>query len=88
MYEASEKMARIVLSNNANLGANAEQFVKGLGLSIYYRKMLKDYVNYANEFRHAGKEGEERATPQPKEVEAFVYTTGLFLRLAIQSLST
>ena len=86
MYEALEKMARIVCSNNKNLKANAEQFVGKLSLSIYYTKMLKDYTEFAHEFRHAVEEGKERVLPPPPEVEAFVYTTGLFIRLAVESL--
>ena len=85
MYEALEKMARIVNGNNKNLKANAEQFVSKLGLSTHYSKMLKDYTEFANEFRHAVEEGKERTPPAPQEVEAFVYTTGIFIRLAIES---
>ena len=87
MYEALEKMARIVTGNNRNLKANAEQFVSDLGLSPHYSKMLKDYTEYAHEFRHAVEEGKERKPPLYQEVEAFIYTTGLFIRLAIERLA-
>lgn len=88
MYEALEKMARIVCHNNRNLGANADLLISELGLSIHYSEMLKRYTKYAHEFRHAVEEGKERALPATQEVEAFIYTTGLFIRLAIQQLDT
>jgi hypothetical protein len=84
MYEALEALARIVNKNNSNLKENAEQFVSRLGLSKYYSKMLKDYCDYAHEYRHAAKIASERRPPKPQEVEAFIYTTGLFIRLAMQ----
>lgn len=87
MYEALEAMAKVVTGRpKRDLSGNAELFVKKLGLSDYYKKMLKDYISYANEFRHAVEEGEERVPPLPQEVEAFIYTTGLFIRLAVKSL--
>ncbi len=84
MYEALEKMARITNGNNKTLGQNAEQFIGNLNLSEYYKTMLREYTKYAHEFRHAVEQGKERVPPLPNEVEAFVYTTGLFIRLAIQ----
>jgi hypothetical protein len=87
MYEALEKMARITNGNNKTLGSNAEKFISNLGLSSYYETMLREYTKYAHEFRHAVEQGKERVPPLPNEVEAFVYTTGIFIRLAIQQLN-
>jgi len=88
MYEALENMARIVCGNEQNLGANAEQFVRNLGLSPHYIKMLREHTEYAHDFRHAPKGGKPRQLPSPEEVEALIYTTGLFLRLAIERLAS
>lgn len=88
MYEALEKLARIFCNNKRNLKANAEQFVSKLDLSTHYSKMLKNYTEYAHEFRHAVEEGKQRVPPSAQEVEAFIYTTGLFIRLAIERLAT
>ena len=88
MYEAMEKMARITNGNNKTLGANAKQFISNLDLSEYFETMLKEYTKYAHEFRHAVEQGKERVPPTAQEVEAFVYTTGLFIRLSIQRLDT
>lgn len=87
MYEALEKMVRIICSNNRNLKANAEQFVSKLELSPHYSKMLKDYADFAHEFRHAVEEDKQRIPPPPQEVEASIYTTGLFIRLAIERIN-
>jgi hypothetical protein len=82
MYEALEALARIANGNDKNLSANAAQFVDKLGLSEYYAKMLNEYCQYAHQYRHAVRQAKERIPPKPQEVEAFIYTTGLFIRLA------
>ncbi len=83
MYEALEALARIINGNDKNLSANAAQFVDNLGLSEYYAKMLNEYCQYAHQYRHAVRQAKGRTPPKPQEVEAFIYTTGLFIRLAI-----
>lgn len=84
MYEALEALAKIVTNKpSGDLSENRELFVKKVGLSEYYKKMLKDYISYANEFRHGKEETKKKPIPSSKEVEAFIYTTGLFIRLAI-----
>lgn len=88
MYEALEALAKVVTDRDRDLSANAELFVSKLKLSNYYKKMLKDYILYACEYRHAVDQDRQRVPPIPQEVEAFIYTTGLFIRLAIESLAT
>ena len=84
MYEALEALAKVITNKpNSDLAATREKFIKQIGLSDYYKKMLRDYISYANEYRHAPEPGKDRPIPSPKEVEAFIYTTGLFIRLAI-----
>ncbi len=85
MYEALEALAKIVTERSTKeLSANAELFIKTLSVSDGYRSILKEYIKYANDFRHALEEGRVRPTPPVAEVESFVYLTGLFIRLAIQ----
>jgi len=87
MHKALEALARVVLGNDKGLSANREAFVDKLNLSDYYKRMLKDYIEYANKLsRHAPKLGATRARLLPSEVEAFVYATGLFIRLSLQQL--
>jgi hypothetical protein len=88
MYEALEAMAKVVTGKDRDLSANREKFISLLHLSDHYRTMLGNYIEYANQYRHAVKKGEKRKPPLQNEVEAFFYTTGLFIRLAIQQLTS
>lgn len=89
MYEALESMAKVVTGrDNKDLSGNRELFVSKLGLSDYYKKMLKDYIEYACEYRHGVEPTKKREPPKPNEVESFIYMTGLFIRLAIQQQAT
>lgn len=86
MYEALEAMAKVVTGRDRDLSANKEKFISLLNLSDYYKIMLGNYIEYANQYRHAVKKGEKREPPLQNEVEAFFYTTGLFIRLAVKQL--
>ncbi len=86
MYEALEALAKVVTGKDKDLSGNAESFISELKLSDHYKGMLKAHISYANQYRHAPKPGEKRNLPLPNEVEAFVYSTGLFVRLAVQQL--
>jgi len=84
LYEALEALAKIVTKKpGKDLSANAELFIKEIHAGAHFKRMLKDYIAYANEFRHAVEDGKERTIPSASEVEAFIYLTGLFIRLAI-----
>ena len=84
MHEALEALAKIICSNDRDLSANREKFLSGLKLADSYKRMLKEYIEYANDFaRHAGPEGKQKPLPSRKEVEGFMYLTGLFIRLAL-----
>lgn len=86
MYESLEALSKIVTGKpNKDLSANAELFIKKVKASKAYKKMLKDYIDYANEFRHAVEEGRKKPTLSVNEVESFVYLTGVFIRLAMGS---
>lgn len=87
MYETLEALAKVVTGKNKDLSGNAELFISELKLSDHYKGMLKAHILYANQYRHAPKPGEKRRPPLHNEVEAFVYSTGLFVRLAIQQLN-
>ena len=85
MYEATEALSKIVTGREKDLSANAELLIKKLRVSKSYKNILKDYISYANGFRHAQKEGRERPKISIREVESFIYLTGLFIRLATQT---
>jgi hypothetical protein len=83
MHKALEASAKIVNENDKDLYANCEAFVSNLKLSDHYKRMLKEYIRYANDIaRHATKREQPKAEPCRREVEAFIYQTGIFLRLA------
>lgn len=84
MYESLEAMGKIVLKNNKDLSANKEKFISFLKLNKYYSKMLGDFIEYANEYRHGAEAGTQKPPLRRDEVEAFIYMTGLFIRLATQ----
>ena len=86
MYEALEAIAKVVTGKDEDISGNREAFISDLKLSNCYGKMLRDYIEYANQYRHGTGQHVVRGSPLPNEVEAFVYTTGLFIRLAIKQL--
>lgn len=85
MYVAMEAMAKTVTGrHDKDLSANCELFISKVKASDSYKVLLKDYIDYANKLtRHASPPGEKRPDPDRKEVESFIYLTGLFLRLAM-----
>ncbi len=84
MYEALEALAKIVTGRgDKDLSSNAELFVKAVQVSELYRPILKEYVVYGNKIRHAGRDGQPKPDLTRKEVESFVYLTGVFIRLAV-----
>lgn len=84
MYEAVEALARIITGKNKDLSGNQQSFIKAIRASDYYKGLLRDYISYANQYRHAVRLGQPRPTLSEPEVESFVYLTGLFIRLAIR----
>ena len=84
MYESLEALAKVISERpSKDLSANAELFVQRIKASEHYKRLLKDYITYANEFRHAGVEGRPRPKLTNNEVESFIYLTGIFIRVAI-----
>jgi len=86
VYESLEAMARIVVGNDRELSGNRDVFINALDLNENYKKMFVEYIDYGCQYRHAARKGTTKQLPKQNEVEAFVYMTGLFLRLAIQQL--
>jgi hypothetical protein len=82
VYESLEALAKIITGRDKDLSANRELFISTLGLNVYYRNILGQYIEYACEFRHG--QAELKPTPERNEVETFIYLTGIFIRLAIK----
>jgi hypothetical protein len=86
MYEALEAMAKIVTGKpTRDLSALREEYITKLRLPEHYKTMLKEYIDYGCDFRHALETGQQRSWPLDHEAESFIYVTGLFIRLAIES---
>jgi hypothetical protein len=85
MYESLEALAKIVTGRDTkDLSANAQLFLKEIKTSEPYKNILKEYIAYANSFRHAAPKSAPKPTLSVKEVESFIYLTGIFIRLVIQ----
>lgn len=85
MYVALEALSKIITDRHTkDLSANSELYISKVKASEAYKKILKEYIAYANEFRHAVEEGKKRPSISKREAESFMYLTGLFIRLAIQ----
>src|SRR3989338_2991701 len=76
-YTSIENLAQEHLQNKHNFEKNSNALVEKLGLPTEYKNVVNYYKQLAHEYgsRHAGTD------PKPKEVEAFVYLTGLLMRL-------
>lgn len=84
MYEALEALAKFVTGRaEKDLSANRELFIRKVRASEPYKRLLKEYIDYANDFRHAATSDSPRPAIDAREAESFVYLTGLFLRLAM-----
>ncbi|NQT57188.1 MAG: hypothetical protein HQ551_13280 [Desulfobacteraceae bacterium] len=84
MYEALEALTKIVTKRpNKELSANRELFVSKVKASSAYKRILDEYITYANEFRHAIEEGKTKPVLNSREVESFIYLTGVFIRLTM-----
>lgn len=87
-YEALEALAKIITGRDKDLSANAESFLKEVKASEAYKKILKEYIAYANNFRHGVSDQSKKPNLSAAEVESFIYLTGIFIRLAIQGTGT
>ncbi|MBN2130583.1 MAG: hypothetical protein JW741_13865 [Sedimentisphaerales bacterium] len=81
-YSAVEGMARAVLGNEKTLDNNKDALLAKLSLSNGWNRLLANYVTYAHDYRHAN---ETRHEITPQEAEAYLYMTGLVIRLTIES---
>lgn len=81
-YSALEGVARKILSNNKTLGNNSKLLLAKIGLSQGWKTILDAFINHTHNSRHAGKGRHEISK---EEAEAFLYMTGLFIRLLIES---
>ena len=84
-YEALEALTKTVLDNNQDLSKNREKFVNKIKGKEFHKKILKEYVDYGNKYRHAADPKSPRPQPTIAEAEFFLYFTGTFIRLAVEN---
>lgn len=84
MYEALEALAKIGTGREKELAGNQEKFASEIQLPDQYKRMLKEYIDFGCEYRHSPESTKPRTYPSEKDTEAFMYMTGLFIRLAVQ----
>ncbi|MBD3276311.1 MAG: hypothetical protein GF372_13425 [Candidatus Marinimicrobia bacterium] len=85
LYESLEAMAKIVTNRDKDLSANRQKFISEIKASDEYKRILREYIAYANNFRHAANRNSPKPNIDRNEVESFIYLTGIFLRIAIKS---
>ncbi len=81
MYESLEGLAKQITGRNKDLSANKELFIKEIQTTDSYKEILKQYIKYANKFRHAVTINKKRTELNRLEVESFIYLTVTGVRL-------
>lgn len=78
-YTSIEALSQGILNNTKPFDKNSDSLVDKLGLAKEFKNIVHYYKQLAHEYgsRHAG------SNPSHKEVESFVYLTGLLLRLMV-----
>lgn len=84
-YDALEAMAKYVCGNERTFDHNRESFLSRIKASENFKKIAKEMSNYAHTFRHGTSESKPKPTPSVSEVEAFIYSVGILIRLAISA---
>jgi len=80
-YNCAEGVVNKILGNKKTLTNNIKDLLKTLKLSQEWKSILVAYVNCANKHGRHATEGRHKI--DPKEAEAFIYMTGLIVRLCI-----
>ncbi len=81
-YSGVEGVVRNVLGNEKTLDNNRDELLARMTLSDGWKSLLANYIKYAHDYRHASK---ERHDITKQETEAYLYMTGLIIRLVIES---
>jgi hypothetical protein len=67
MYESLEALAKIVTDRpDKDLSGHQQLFLSKVKASDEYKQLLRDYIDYANRFRHAVTDGQSRPELFPK----------------------
>jgi hypothetical protein len=86
-YSALEGLMKEFLDTNKTLDKSVLELLSRLSLSNQWKGILVHFCNYAHEFgsRHGKRDSSAKAELTPLEVEAYVYETGLLMRLVCEA---
>ncbi len=88
-YSSLESIVKTVLGNNKNLKDNISELLKLLDLPEQWGKIIFNFCSYAHEFSSRHGKSEKRKAVQEKIkmeiIEAYIYFTGLMMRLIISN---
>lgn len=82
-YEALETAAKHYCGNTRDLSANRDLLIRRARLNDLMAHLLREYVRFGNRYRHGATEA--IADPSYSDAEAFLYSTGILLRLVSTS---
>lgn len=83
--QAVEELTRILLQNDKAFDNNFKELTEKLSLNSHWSKILNNYKELSKEFgRHPGRGNE--FIPEKSDTEAFLYLSGLVLRLILEKL--
>jgi hypothetical protein len=83
-FQAIEELTRILLNNNKAFDNNFNDLIKKLELNPHWSHILNRYKELSKEFgRHPGR---EEFIPPQSDTEAFLYLSGLIMRLILEKL--
>ena len=87
-YSALESLVKTVLDSDKRLDQSIPELLSKLNLPNHWNAILNHFCDYAHEFssRHGKKDGDIKDEIDPKDAEAYIYFTGLMIRLIIQSI--
>lgn len=81
-YLTIEGLARQILNNTKVIKNNFDELLKTMNLSPEWKSILNKWYAFANEYkRHAST---KRNNLTRKETEAFLYLSGIFIRLVLE----
>jgi len=85
-YDALEAMAKKVCNTEKKFDDIREIFISKIKASQKFKQIAKEISIYAHTFRHGASDSKPKPEPTIAEVEAFIYSVGILLRLATQTL--
>jgi hypothetical protein len=85
MYQSVQALSEVITGREAtDLTSNVDALVSVIHCQELHKQIIEGYVSYADQLHEALKQKSDRHALSIPEVEAFIYSTSLFIRLALQ----